>query len=304
MAKFRGVFPPTELITSPCGILSVANTTVHTGREYDERWIRGIDYEFDTMPSYVRLLTVNDAVVPNGELSDNQAEARYLEYIPFYIDVEDFASTFGINGQDRFARVKSQLDAVTQKALEREFWEGSAARALVSTGPDVAEVGAGNMYLSKTGLSTVPVVGAFAPQIALMYLEQALSDSPVGENGVIHMTRDMASILGSRLIYKKGDDETSGSAITRLGTEVVIGSGYTGNGPIGDTNAAASATNKWIYATGPVDVHLGKIEVVDEDLASGADATINNMRIKAYRPAAVYTDPSMHFAMRVTLPTT
>jgi hypothetical protein len=55
MAKFRGVFPPTELITSPCGILSVANTTVHTGREYDERWIRGIDYEFDTMPSYVTI---------------------------------------------------------------------------------------------------------------------------------------------------------------------------------------------------------------------------------------------------------
>jgi hypothetical protein len=90
--------------------------------------------------------------------------------------------------------------------------------------------------------------------------------------------------------------------MTRLGTDVVIGSGYTGNGPTGDANATASNTNKWIYATSQVDVHLGKIEIVNEDLAQGADVTINNMRIKAYRPAAAYADPSMHFAMRVTLP--
>jgi hypothetical protein len=59
-----------------------------------------------------------------------------------------------------------------------------------------------------------------------------------------------------------------------------------------------------MYATGVVDVHLGKVEVVNEDLGQGVDATINNMRIKAYRPAAAYSDPSMHFAMRVTIPTT
>jgi hypothetical protein len=135
-----------------------------------------------------------------------------------------------------------------------------------------------------------------------MILEQAIAGSPLGENGVIHMTRDMASILGSRLIYKKGETENSGRAMTRLGTDVIIGSGYTGNGPIGDANATASATNKWMYATSSVQVHLGKVEIVNENLAQGADVTINNMRIKAFRPAAAYADPSMLFAMRVTLP--
>jgi len=304
MAIFRGVFPATKLIPAPCGLLSVASTTSHTGSEYDERWIRGFDKEFNTMPSYVRLLTVNDAIVTGGELTDNQSEARYLNYVPFFIDVEDFASTFGILGQDRFDRVKQELDAVTQKAVELEFWDGPAARALVSTTPDVEEVGSGNMYLSKTGDSTIPVAGAFTPQISLMYLEQAISESPLGENGVIHMTRDIASDLGTRLLYRKGDDEYPGSVMTRLGTQVVIGSGYSGNGPVGATGAAASVTNKWMYATGVVDVHLGNVEVVNEDLGQGVDATINNMRIKAYRPAAVYSDPSMHFAMRVTIPTT
>ena len=294
MATFRGVFPPNELAPAPCGILSVARVMKHTAREYDERWVRHVSQETNTLPSYVRLLTVNDETVTNGTLTDNQGDQTYIDYVPFYIDAEIFDSTFSLPGEDRFAAVVAQLEAATQKAVEREFWAGSAAQAPSS---DTA-----NMYLRKAADVTVPVSGAFKPENALMHLEQAISNSPTGENGVIHMTRDVASILGSRLVYKKGDDGKSGRAMTRLGTDVVIGSGYTGNGPIGDQNAAASSTNKWMYATGQVDVHLGKVEIVNENLAQGADVTINNMRIKAFRPAAVYADPSMLYAMRVTLP--
>jgi hypothetical protein len=294
MATFNGVFPAGELVPAPCGILSVANVQNHTARERDERWVRKFAYEYDSMPSYVRLLTVNDETIAAGELSDNQADANYQYYVPFYIDAEIFDSTFSLPGEDRFAQVVKALDCVTQKALEFEFWEGVAAQEETDA--------ATNMYLRKSGAATIPVSGAKKPENALMILEQAIASSPVGESGVIHMTRDMASILGSRLIYKKGETENSGRAMTRLGTDVIIGSGYTGNGPIGDANATASATNKWMYATSSVQVHLGKVEIVNENLAQGADVTINNMRIKAFRPAAAYADPSMLFAMRVTLP--
>ena len=294
MATFNGVFPAGELVPAPCGILSVANVQNHNARDYDERWVRKFAYEYDSMPSYVRLLTVNDETIAAGELSDNQADANYQYYVPFYIDAEIFDSTFSLPGEDRFAQVVKALDCVTQKALEREFWEGVAAQEETDA--------AANMYLRKEAAATIPVSGAKKPENALMALEQAIASSPLGESGVIHMTRDVASILGSRLIYKKGDTENSGRAMTRLGTDVIIGSGYTGNGPIGDTNAAASATNKWIYATSKVDVHLGKVEIVNENLAQGADVTINNMRIKAFRPAAAYADPSMLYAMRGTLP--
>jgi hypothetical protein len=295
MATFNGVFPAGELVQAPCGILSVANVTTHTARERDERWVRKFAYEFDSMPSYVRLLTVNDETIASGQLTDNQADNAYAYYVPFFIDAELFDSTFSLPGEDRFAQVTKALDCVTQKALEFEFWEGVAAQ-------EETDAAANNMYLRKSGAATIPVSGAKKPENALMILEQAIASSPVGENGVIHMTRDVASILGSRLIYKKGETENSGRAMTRLGTDVIIGSGYTGNGPIGDANATASATNKWMYATSSVQVHLGKVEIVNENLAQGADVTINNMRIKAFRPAAAYADPSMHFAMRVTLP--
>jgi hypothetical protein len=294
MATFNGVFPAGELVPAPCGILSVANVQNYTARERDERWVRKFAYEFDSMPSYVRLLTVNDEAIASGELTDNQADNNYQYYVPFYIDAEIFDSTFSLPGEDRFAQVVKALDCVTQKALEFEFWEGVAAQEETDA--------ATNMYLRKSGAATIPVVGAKKPENALMLLEQAIALSPVGESGVIHMTRDVASILGSRLIYKKGETENSGRAMTRLGTDVIIGSGYTGNGPIGDANATASATNKWMYATSSVQVHLGKVEIVNENLGQGADVTINNMRIKAFRPAAAYADPSMLFAMRVTLP--
>lgn len=290
---FNGNFPASDLYPAPGGVLSVVKVMEHTARVYDERWVRRFSQEFDTQPSYVRLLTVNDETVANGELSDNQSDQRYLDYVPFFIDVEDFASTFGLPGQDRFKRVLNQLETVTQKALEYELWEGVAAQEETAAN--------GNMYLRKSGAATIPSAGAKKPENALMLLEQAISDSPVGEKGVIHMTRDVASILGSRLIFVRKDDGTK-KVMTRLGTKVVVGSGYTGNGPIGDANAAASATNKWMYATGTIHVHLGKSELVHNDLSQGVDATINNMRIKASRPAAVYADPSMLYAMRVTLP--
>jgi hypothetical protein len=293
MATFQGVYESHDLTPAPAGLLSVARVMEHTARAHDERWVREFSQEYDSLPTSVQLLTVNDETVSGGVLSTDSGSS-YLDYVPFYIDVEDFASTFGILGEDRFARVIAELESVTQKAIEREFWEGKAAQAETTANS--------NMYLTKSSLATIPVAGAFKPENALMYIEQAIASSPVGETGVIHMTRDVASILGSRLVYLKAKDDKPAQIMTRLGTPVVIGSGYTGNGPIGDGNAAASSTNKWIFATGSVDVHLGKIEVVNDTLAQGADVTINNMRIKAYRPAAVLSDPAMHFAMRVTLP--
>lgn len=290
---FRGAFDPPELTPASCGLLGVAEVKEHTAREHDERWIRGFDYEFDSRPT-VRILTVNDDTVTNGELFNGEGLAQYLRYVPFFIEVESFESTFGLPGEDRMEEVKKQLRAATQKALEVELWDGRAAQGDSNA----------NEYLSKTGSATLLESGnAFPPAVGLFYLEQAIANSPTGEGGVIHMTRDVASYLGSRLLYKD-ESNNDGHLMTRLGTPVVIGSGYSGAGPIGNQNAAASATNKWMYATGRVDVHLGKIEVVNDNLGQGVDASINDMRIKAYRPAAVFFDPSIHYTVRVTLPTT
>lgn len=292
---FRGVYKAPDLVPAPCGILSVAQVMTHSSAKYDERWVRGFSYEYESQPT-VRLLTVDDATVTNGELYDGTGDAQFLEYTPFFIEVEDARSTFGVLGEDRFASVKKQLEAATQKAVEFELWEGQTALADTNS----------NSYLRKAGAATVVNAGALDPITALMLLEQAIAASPVGANGVIHMTRDVASLLGSRLIYIPTQEGKSGRAMTRLGTAVVIGSGYTGAGRTSDANTTASASNKWMYATGPVEVHLGKVEVVNENLGQAitVSTNTNDLVIKALRPAAVYFDPTIHYTVRLALPTT
>jgi hypothetical protein len=78
MAPFRGVFPANELVPAPCGLLSVARVVKHTSRETDERWVRRFSQEFDSIPSYLRLLTVNDETIANGELFDGSGEDKYI----------------------------------------------------------------------------------------------------------------------------------------------------------------------------------------------------------------------------------
>ena len=293
---FRGIFPAHDLVPTPCGLLSAARVTDHKPSDSDERWIRGFSHEVYS-DSDVQIFTVNDETVGAlGVISDTPTYLRYKDYKPFFIQVTDTRSSFGLTGEDRFALVLKQLEAATQKAVERELWEGAAALAESNS----------NLFLRKSSTSTVVNAGALAPGTALMLLEQAISDSPLGLNGVIHMTRDVASILGSKLIYIPGTETGPGRVMTRSGTAVVIGSGYTGSGRIGDSNTAASASNKWMFATGAVDVHLGKSEVVNEDLSQGftASSNKNDLTIRAVRPAAVYFDPTINFTVRLALPTT
>ena len=289
---FRGVFDAPEILPTPCGLLSVAEVRNHTAARYDEKWLFGFSHIYDTEGT-LRILTKNDDPVTDGELFNSDGLDRYIQVDPFFIEVEDFSSTFGVLGVDRLKKIKKQLEVGTQKAVERELWDGLSAQAASNS----------NMYLSMATASVVHT-GALDAYIALYHLEQAIADSPLGEQGVIHMTRDVASVLGSRLVFGKGDDNKF-FVQTRLGTPVIIGSGYTGNGPVGDDNAEASISNKWMYATGPIHVELGKIEVVNENLGQGLDVSAmqNNLRLKCFRPAAAYFDPSMHYTVRVTLPT-
>jgi hypothetical protein len=287
---FRGVYEAPELTPTPCGLLSVASVRKHTSAGYDEKWIRNFAHEFDSRPT-VRLLTIYDDVVTNGTLFSGAGLASYLDYVPFFIEVEEEFSGLDALVDDSFATLLKQLEAATQKAVEVELWDGRAA-----LGDSNA-----NLFLSKGSTASILGGGPVAPYVGLYLLEQAISSSPTGENGVIHMTRDIASVLDTRLVREKCDGKFK--IFTRLGTPVSVGSGYSGNGPIGDGGATASATNKWMYATSKVYVELGKSEIVNEDLAHGINSATNEIILQAVRPAAVYFDPSIHYAARVTIPT-
>lgn len=221
--KFEGFFPPHPLQPTQYGILSVARLSElvekETAKDTEERWVRGYSHIFETNPT-IRLLRGSGAVA--HEINDATGDPRYIDVKPFFIEVEDYATTMSMGGEDRKAKIVRQLEAGTQKSVEHEFYHGYSTRADNS----------GNQYLTKaTTLTIVNNSTLYQIQEGLGFLEYAIAQSPLGEQGVIHMTRDMAALLGSQWILERPDKNGIPHLETTNGTPVCVGSGYDGSGP-------------------------------------------------------------------------
>jgi hypothetical protein len=287
---FKGVFEAPKIMPSAFGLFDLAKPDT---RSNEDQWVRGFSQEWNTQ--YYSAKNIDDTDTTLITIASNATPTRYDEIKPFFIEVEDYRSTLDALGADPIERIKNQLDGITQHAIEKELWEGGVRigethtnRALVS--PEASILNGGT---------------ALSPRRALALLEYQIgANSPAGEQGVIHMTRDVAALLSSNsqmLFHEAGKDHLQ----TMGGTPVIIGAGYSGAGPTdaaGDTETPSSI-NKWMYATGTVKVILGDIDVVTDTLAQGYDVSgnQNNMRLKAIRPAAVYFDTSIHIAVRIDL---
>lgn len=287
---FNGIYAAPPLTIAPCGLLSVARVVKHDGD--DEHWLNLGYTESNAYPTVsIQTNVGNDSY----SLYDGDAVDSKTEVLPFWIELTKKETSVDFIRDGFSGPFLEQIEAITQKAVERELWDGEATRGNTTPGA--------NNYLTQTGGATVVTSGGVAPEKALYLIEQSIATSPTGGRGVIHMTRDVASALGSRLRYfEKNEIDEKTYAVTRLGTLVVIGSGYSGNGPIGTTGAAASATNKWIFATGGVEVNLGAPDFVNEKQAQAFNPNTNDFEVQVLRPAAVHFDPSIFSAAQVTLP--
>lgn len=284
---FRGIFDAPKIVPSEFGLFTVAKPDTRTN---EDQWIRGFSQEWDT--DLYSAKNWDDTDTTSATIASDATPTRYTEIKPFFIEAEDFRSTLGFPGLDYVARVKRQLEGVTQKALERELWDGAIRKGESHE----------NKSLSASTATLINGTTALSVARALALLDFELADtSPAGENGVIHMTKDAAGLLASN--YMLFHNEKTGHLQTITGTKIIVGSGYTGNGPDGATGATASATNKWMYGTGTVKTVLGDVDVVADTIAQSYDVAgnQNDMRIKAIRPAAVYFDPSIHLAVRLDL---
>lgn len=284
----NGVIAAPKIMPSTFGLLAVAKPDTSSD---ENKWVRGFSQEWETeiyhVANYDDTDTTNEDVVAAGAIN------YYDEIKPFFIEVEETRSTLGFLGLDRIARIKRQLEGATQHALEVELWEGAIRKGESHD----------NLALSASTATVLGSGAAFSAKRALALLEYSIGQvSDGGEQGVIHMTRDVMAILSSNsnMLFHDKDKE---HLQTMGGTPVVVGSGYSGVGPDGATGATPTDSNKWIYATGTVRVFIGDVDVVNDNLAQAYDVSgnQNDMRLKAIRPAAVYFDKSIHLAVRVDL---
>ena len=284
---YTGVFEAPKIDPSMFGLLAVVKPDTSID---EDKWVRGFSQEWETTPQFV---TNYDDTNSTSEQIAAPVVNYYDEIKPFFIEVDETRSTLGFSGIDRIARIVRQIEGVTQKAVEAELWDGAIR---IGESHD-------NKALVSSTVTTLNSGTALSPRRALALLEHYIATtSTAGEQGIIHMTRDVAALLsgnGQMFFHERGKEHLQ----TLAGTPVVIGSGYSGNGPNGATGATASDINKWMYATGTVKVYLGKPDVVNDNLAQGYDVSgnANDLRLKAIRPAAVYFDPSVHLAVRVDL---
>ena len=283
-----GVVSAPKIVPSAFGLLAVVKP--ENGPDEDQ-WVRGFSQEWET--TLYSATNWDDTDTTDGQVVATGTPTYYTEIKPFFIEAEELRSTLGFNGLDRIERLKRQLEGVTQHAMEVELWDGA-----VRKGESHA-----NKALSSATATIINSGTALSPRRALALLEHEIGlASDGGEQGVIHLTRDVAALLASNsnmLFHEAGKEHLQ----TLGGTPVIVGSGYTGTGPDGATGATATAANKWIYATGTVRTYVGDVDVVNDNLSQAYDVSgnANDMRLKAIRPAAVYFDTSIHLAVRVDL---
>ncbi len=284
----NGVAEAPKIQPSAFGLLAVVKPE---NASNENEWTRGFSQEWETelysASNWDDTDSTSEAVVVAG------APNRFTVVKPWFIEAEEQISTMGFNGLDRIARIQRQLEGVTQHAMELELWDGAIR---IGESHD-------NRALVSTGVTTLNSGTALSARRALALLEHQIGQvSDGGEQGIIHMTRDVAALLASNsnmLFHEAGKEHLQ----TLGGTPVIVGSGYSGNGPVGATGAAASDTNKWIYATGTVRTYVGDVDVVNDNLSQAYDVSgnQNDMKLKAIRPAAAYFDSSIHLAVRVDL---
>lgn len=275
----------------PYGILSPATNVIE---DNDDRWLRGFVYPTTDDGAALDLLPF--AGNPTSWEAEHAIVAgdspiAYRQYYPFGVKASMSASTMGQNPDELLRDASAVLDTVTQKAIEIEFWKGIIARKL-----QAADASKGTRYLGGTeGEDFIDVTpsgatGGVKPRYAQALLEQALADSTIGSRGTLHIPPLLASIL------KLKDDK--GVLRTNLGTSAVVGAGYSTTGPDGQPVADGKA---WMYATGPVTVRLGRINVTPTTPAEAVDTTVNTIKYFIDRPAAVTWSTAKLHAVLVDL---
>jgi hypothetical protein len=283
-----GVVTAPKIVPSAFGLLAVVKPE---NAPSEDQWVRGFSQEWET--TLYSATNWDDTDSTDGEVVAAGTPTYYVEVKPWFIEAEEDRSTLGFNGLDRIERLKRQLEGVTQNAMEIELWDGAVRKGETHA----------NKALSSASATILNSGTALSARRALALLEYEIGQvSDGGEQGIIHMTRDVAALLSSSsqmILHNKDEDHLQ----TLGGTPVIVGSGYTGTGPDDATGATATAINKWIYATGTVRTYVGDVDVVNDNLSQAYDVSgnANDMKLKAIRPAAVYFDTSIHLAVRVDL---
>lgn len=217
---------------------------------------------------------------------DDSPGARFIP--PFGVYGASGCSTFGSLSTDFHGRARRALHAGRSKQIESQLWDNvigiSEFEALsVVTADDITPTG-----------GAVPIVDG------LRRLEDAITSCSTDGDSVIHVTPyALGFLVEARLVrWEQTSEDGDGRYRTYMGHTVASGYGYPGTGPNGE---ARSDNNEWMYATGAVYIHLGRIQDIPEADQPGQaiKRLSNDIEVRAQQLVTASFEDCCHLAVEV-----
>lgn len=249
-----------------------------------ERWLNGVE----VYPYPNDHAQIFDTCAPGSSSSATKQFGGALAHPQFSAITIYYAETctsYKVWNQEAFkARAVAALQAVEGAALARHFMTGEG----LTLNPHLSDA---NVTLLNGG-----VVTNAANALALLEQQIALTE----RLGLIHASPQFATALRERFAV----DNKTGVIRTINGIVMLPDFGYAaGSRPSG--GAAATGTQEWIYATGPVDIRRTEIfvtpETVSEALERGTPAAStgrpNSITYRAERHYLIDWDTELQVAV-------
>jgi hypothetical protein len=152
-----------------------------------------------------------------------------------------------------------------------QVFEGAAVERVLATGDGHATLG------SYLGDSNMEYLGGAVTTInrGLQLLETEIARCG---GGMIHCAPATATAWISQNLIAPVRSVMQ----TKLGTPVAVGAGYIGVAP--DGQAAPAADQEWAFASGPIQIYRGDIQLVPDRYADAFDRALNDLLYIAERP--------------------
>lgn len=250
----------------------------------DEHWMNGI-----TVHGYIPDQGTVWGSCPPGDPVAKQTQQEpnpTPDFGPMTAYLAETCSTKSIMVGSQAASEKAFKDraavtfaAVESAAVAREFWTGTEL-------PDNPHLADANADLLNGGAATGLVNG-------LALLEEAIADT--GRAGVIHLTVGTAlaaSALGNGVLIP----DRGGCLFTINGTQVIVDAGYDGSGPPGHD---PTGTERWAYATGPIELLRSEPFIVPGALREAIDREQNVVTYRAERYYIPFWDTALQAAVLI-----
>lgn len=209
----------------------------------DDLDIRGIAAGFQVPAEDCGLVRAYDANCATHPAKTFDEGLTYMQADPYWVYATRKCGTVGKTAAEMEASVRRRLASGEQRAVEAQFWGGTA----VASDPNLT---------GAVGVTTVTpgVPGAGA---AIAALEDAFYDN-YGYVGTIHIAmRAYGALAYAQLMNRQGG---AGAWTTQMGSLWAIGAGYGITGPAG---AAPAAGNVWAFMTPPVLIRRSTVIVPD-----------------------------------------